>query len=163
MTQNKNFYRSKNDKKFVSYKLRNKKVVGFFTSRGFNVRLIGEDNPKIVIDDKSLLSCVAKESQLMFYKTFSSGNITKSYNLKDDLFVTDFELGEVIGMCEQHPVYRIRLKDTQLCIVGYNYDEDHDIRYPVFAVSVPWLYLTIEDAEVEKDRLLTEGYNVEVI
>jgi hypothetical protein len=159
----KNMYKTRPEKSVNSFKMRNKKLVGIFTSRGFNIRLIGEESPKIVLDDKSLLSCTIKDFQLVFFKSFSSNNVLKSFNFKNDVYISDYELGEVIRMCEQQPVFRLQLKRTQLCIVGYNFDEDKELRYPVFAVSVPWLYLTKEDADVERTRLLEEGYEVEVI
>lgn len=161
MTQSNRFQRLKNGKNVNVF--RNKKLVGIFTSKGFNVRLIGEETPKIVLDDKNLISCSVKDFQLFFLKSFNSNNVLKSFNFKNDVYISEYELGELMRMCEQQPVYRIRLKNTNLCIVGYNFDEDKDIKYPVFAVSVPWLYLSLQDAEIESNRLITEGYNVEVI
>ncbi|NJK86539.1 MAG: hypothetical protein HC906_11790 [Bacteroidales bacterium] len=146
-----------------SLKFRNKKLVGIFTSLDINIRLIGEDNPKIILNDKCLISCVIKDFNLFFLRSFNDNNAIKVFDFKNDSYISEYEINELIGMCEQQPVFRIRLKGTDLCIVGYNFDEEKDIKFPVFAISVPWLYLTLEDAELEKDRLTAEGYDLEVI
>ena len=145
---------------------RNKRLLGFFTSKGYNVRLIGGESPMVVLDDKYIISCFVNNFVLHFLKRFGSNMIIKSFDLKKEIFPTKYELDEILNMCELLPAYRIKLKGLDLNLVGFNYLKDDEgiilKKYPVFAKHHPLIYTDLSNAEKVDDILSQQGYDVEI-
>lgn len=152
---------------FEKIRSRNKKLLSFFTSKGLNVRIVGEKEPMIILDDKLLLSCFINGTTLHFLQSPGSGNVVKSINLSKEIFFTDFELNEVLNTCTHMPVYQLRMTNTDLKLVGFNNtDEDEGERtkrYPVFALHRPFIYTDLEKARKVHESLINQGYNVEIV
>jgi hypothetical protein len=145
---------------------RNKRLLNFFLSNGFNVRIVGdEQKPAIILDETSVLSCYVKNFDLFFTKAPFSDEIVHQFKLKHDPEVTPAEIQEVIDLCQHRPVYKIRIIDTDLYLTGYNYlnSEDGVGRYPVFAKHRPKVYFDEEYANKLAQSLNEEFYNLEVI
>lgn len=145
---------------------RNKRLLNFFISNGFNVRIVGdEQKPAIILDETSVLSCYVKNFDLFFTKAPFSDEIVRQFKLKHDPEVTPAEIQEVIEICLHRPVYKIRIVETDLYLTGYNYlnSEDGVGRYPVFAKHRPKVYFDLEYATKLAQSLNEEDYNLEVI
>ncbi len=145
---------------------RNKRLLNFFISNGFNVRIVGdEQKPAIILDETSVLSCYVKNFDLFFTKAPFSDEIVRQFKLKHDPEVTPAEIQEVIEICQHRPVYKIRISDTDLYLTGYNYlnSEDGVGRYPVFAKHRPKVYFDLEYATKLAQSLNEEDYNLEVV
>lgn len=145
---------------------RNKRLINFFVSNGFNVRIVGDDQkPAVILDETSVLSCYVKNFDLFFTKAPFSDEIVRQFKLKHDPEVTSLEIKEVIDSCQHRPVFRIKLKDSDLYLTGYNYlnSEDGVGRYPVFARHRPKVYFDMEYAQKLAHNLMEEGYDLEVI
>lgn len=145
---------------------RNKRLIHFFVSNGFNVRIVGdEQKPAVILDEIQVLSCYVKNFDLFFTKAPFSDEIVRQFKLKHDPEVTSLELQEVIGLCQHRPVYKIKLKGTDLFLTGYNYlnSEDAIGRYPVFAKHRPKVYFDLDYAEKLASNLKEENYELEVI
>jgi hypothetical protein len=145
---------------------RNKRLLGLFTAKGYNVRLIGGESPMVVLDDKYIISCFVNNFTLHFLKRLGSNKIIKSFDLKKEIFLTKYELDEILNMCELFPAYRIRLNSMDLYLVGYNCLKDNEgvilKKYPVFAKHHPIIYADLSNAEKVDDILSQQGYDVEI-
>ncbi len=148
-------------------KNRNKKLLSFFTSKGLNVRIVGEKDPMIILDDKFLLSCFINGTTLHFLKSPGSGTVVKSVNLTKDVFFTDYELDEILSICEHLPVYQLKLVNSDMKLVGFNISDDEDDelarKYPVFALHRPFIYVDPEKAKKVHENLTNQGYDIEII
>ncbi len=145
---------------------RNKRLKSLFSRNGVNVRLVGdEQKPAVIMDESVVLSCYVKNFDLHFTKEPFSDEIVKTVKLKHDPDITRFELQEVIELCKHRPVFRIRIKNTELFLVGYNYlnSEDSVGRYPVFAKHKPKVYFDNSYAEKVAVNLAEEGYDIEIV
>lgn len=145
---------------------RNKRLLSFFMTNGFNVRIVGdEQKPAIILDETSVLSCYVKNFDLFFTKAPFSDEVVRQFKLKHDPEVTPGEIQEVIDLCQHRPVYKIRITGTDLYLTGYNYlnSEDGVGRYPVFAKHRPKVYFDLDYAEKLAESLNEENYNLEVI
>lgn len=145
---------------------RNKRLLSFFISNGFNVRIVGdEQKPAVILDETSVLSCYVKNFDLFFTKAPFSDEIVRQFKLKHDPDVTSLDIQEAIDMCQHRPVYKIRLKGTSLYLTGYNYlnSEDGVGRYPVFAKHKPKVYFDAEYAEKLVVSLTEEEYELEIV
>jgi hypothetical protein len=142
---------------------RNKRLVYLFTSNGINVRIVGDpEKPAVIQDEKVLLSCFVKNFNLHFTKEPFSDEIVKVVKLKQEPEITRYELEEVLGQCTHRPVFKLKLANTDLFLVGYNYinSEDSVGRYPVFAKHKPKVYFNLQYAEQVAQNLIDEGYNI---
>ena len=152
--------------KMKSIKIRNNKLLGIFTSNGFNVYLIGFTNPRVVIDNSYLIPCFVNDFTLHFAKSLYSNEMIKSIQLDKEVAVTSYELQEILSMCELQPVYKIRLKNNGMYLVGYNFNRSDDgkvtEKYPVFAMHRPYIYFQLDKAEEDSKFLLNEGYEIEI-
>lgn len=145
---------------------RNKRLLNFFNSNGFNVRLVGDDQkPAVILDETKVLSCYVKNFDLFFTREPFCDEVVKQFKLKHEPEVTSQEIGEAIEMCMHRPVYKIRICGSELFLVGYNYlnSEDGVGRYPVFAKHRPKVYFDLEYAEKLTTSLGEEGYSLEII
>lgn len=145
---------------------RNKRLLSFFTSNGFNVRIVGDDQkPAIILNESSVLSCYVKNFDLFFTRAPFSDEIVRQFKLKHDPEVTSLEIQEAIDSCQHRPVYKIRIKNSDLYLTGYNYlnSEDGVGRYPVFAKHRPKVYFDMEYAENLVQSLSEDSYDLEVI
>ncbi|NJK86270.1 MAG: hypothetical protein HC906_10160 [Bacteroidales bacterium] len=144
---------------------RNKRLKSLFQKCGINVRLVGDDNKPAVIQDESVvLSCYVKNFNLHFTKEPFSDEIVRTVKLKQDPDITQMELIEVIQICKHRPVYKLKLSNCDLYLVGYNYlnSEDAVGRYPVFARHKPKVYFDFEYAQSVAENLRTDGYIIAI-
>ena len=144
---------------------RNKRLKSLFQKCGVNVRLVGDENkPAVIQDESTVLSCYVKNFNLHFTKEPFSDEIVKTVKLKQEPDITRFELLEVLEICKHRPVYKLKLMNTDLFLVGYNYlnSEDAVGRYPVFAKHKPKVYFDFEYAQSVADNLRTDGYQINI-
>ncbi|MFW5762333.1 MAG: hypothetical protein ACOC3T_05170 [Bacteroidota bacterium] len=147
-------------------KRRNKRLINLFTKNGITIRLVGDpQKPAIIKDENLVLSCFVKNFDLNFTREPFSDEIVKIVKLKNEPDITAFELEETLEYCTHRPVYKLRLTDTDMLLVGYNYlnSEDSVGRYPVFAKHKPKVYFDKEYAEDVAKSLVEEGYNIEIV
>lgn len=145
---------------------RNKRLVNFFTSNGFEVRLVGdEQKPAVILNESIVLSCFVKNFDLFFTKEPFSDEIIKQFKLKHEPDATPQDIQDTIDTCNHRPVYKIKISNTDLYLVGYNYlnSEDGIGRYPVFAKFRPKVYFDLEYAEKLTSSLCEEGYLLEIV
>ncbi|MFO7656141.1 MAG: hypothetical protein R6W78_03675, partial [Bacteroidales bacterium] len=71
---------------------------------------------------------------------------------------------EVLEVCKHRPVYKLKLINSDLYLVGYNYlnSEDAVGRYPVFAKHKPKVYFDFEYAQSVADNLRTDDYQISI-
>jgi hypothetical protein len=149
-------------------KARNKRAMEIFTRNGFNIRLHGsEKSPMFILDDQCILSCFVNGNNLYFRPSPDSGDISQSYSLTDNSFITKYEISEFIEQSEHLPIYCIRLAGSKMCLVGFNYlnkEEDvKDDQFPVFALYNPIIFVNLDKAIGISHKLKGQGYNVEVV
>ena len=145
---------------------RNKRLKSLFSRNGLNVRLVGDDQkPAVIMDESVVLSCYVKNFDLHFTQEPFSDDIVRTVKLKHEPEITRMELQETIEGCKHRPVYRVRISDSELYLVGYNYlnSEDSVGRYPVFAKHKPKVYFDRSYAEKVADNLVEEGYDIEIV
>ena len=146
---------------------RNKRAVELFTRNGFSVRLLGNDqSPMFIMDDQYLLSCFVNGNNLHFRPSPDSGEITRSIRLTGDVYLTKYEISELIERSEHLPVYRVQHVDSGMCLVGFNRfdpDDEMDTGFPVFAHYNPIIYINPGKAESVVLDLIEKGYNVQAI
>ena len=145
---------------------RNKRLLRFFTSQGYDVRIVGEaQKPAIVLNEMVVLSCYVRNFDLHFTKEPFSDVIVKSFKLKSEIETSVHELQEAIELSTHRPVYRVKLAGTDLFLVGYNYlnSEDAIGRYPVFAKHKPKVYFDKEYTVRLAESLADEEYSIEIV
>lgn len=144
---------------------RNKRLKTLFSVNGVNVRLVGdEQKPAVIRDEAMVLSCYVKNFNLHFTKEPFSDEIVKTVKLKHEPEIDRHELLQVLDLCKHRPVYKVRLNDTELYLVGYNYlnSEDSVGRYPVFAKHKPKVYFDLEYAQKVAENLRGDQYDIVV-
>ncbi len=144
---------------------RNKRLKYLFAKNGVNVRLVGDDQkPAIIRDESTVLSCYVKNFDLHFTKEPFSDEIVKTVKLKHEPDITRFELEEVLSICKHRPVFKLKLRGTDLYLVGYNYlnSEDAVGRYPVFACHKPKVYFDFEYAQQVAENIRTDDYEIDI-
>jgi len=157
---------------------RNKLLLLFFKEIIFpdkDVMLLGdENNPAVVIDNQTILSCYVKNFTVNFMDKNQKANLVFSVSLNDVLRKTDYPIGQILDWYKQYEhrkIYRLYLEtkneniEPPLLLVGWNYKnkEKKQGKYPVFGEHNPKIYFTKEKAvEVEKE-LKDGGYNVIII
>jgi hypothetical protein len=145
---------------------RNKRLKLFFTVNQINVRLVGDpQKPAIIRDEQEVLSCFVKNFDLHFTKEPFSDEIVRTVKLKSTPELNRREIEEILDACSHRPVYRLKLKNSELFLVGYNYlnSEDSVGRYPVFARHKPKVYFDKEYAEKVAGTLSEDDYEIEII
>jgi len=157
---------------------RNKLLYLFFKEIIFpdkDVVLLGdENNPAVIIDNQTLISCYVKNFFINFMDKNRNANLVFSVKLNDVLRKTDYPVGKILDWYKEYEhrkIYRLYLEtkndntEPPLLLVGWNYKnkEKKQFRYPVFGEYNPKIYITKEKAiEVEKE-LKDGGYNVIII
>ncbi|MBN2349068.1 MAG: hypothetical protein JXJ22_09535 [Bacteroidales bacterium] len=144
---------------------RNKRLKYLFSKNGVNVRLVGDDQkPAIIRDEATVLSCYVKNFDLHFTKEPFSDEIVKTVKLKHEPDITRYELEEVLSICKHRPVFKLRLRGSDLYLVGYNYlnSEDAVGRYPVFARHKPKVYFDFEYAQQVAENIRTDNYDIDI-
>jgi len=145
---------------------RNKRLLRFFTELGYDVRIVGNaQKPAVILNEMVVLSCYVKNFDLHFTKEPFSDEIVKSFKLKNEIEATKHELQEAIELGTHRPVYKVKLKESDMFLVGYNYlnSEEAMGRYPVFARHKPKVYFDREYAEKLVESLKDEGYDVTMV
>ncbi len=143
---------------------RNQRVVELFKHFDMPVRLIGDINtPAIIYKDLYCLCCYVKNFYLVFTdKPFNGENIGQ-IKLTKDIACTKEEIMALLERGEHRLVYKIKVKDTELYLSGYNFlDKDNlDGRYPVFAKFGYKIYFDKDYAQSIVDSYLE--YQLEVV
>ena len=145
---------------------RNKRLKRLFTENGFDIRLVGdEQKPAVILDEKIVLSCFAKNFDLYFTKEPFSDDIVLHVKLTKEITVNQYDIQQAIDASVHRQIYKIKLMDTDLFLVGYNYlnQEDSVGRYPVFARHKPKVYFSYEKAEEIFKLLEQDNYTIEII
>jgi hypothetical protein len=154
------------DNKENDLKKRNRRLLNLFTSNGYQVRLVGDSRPMVVLEEKKIISCSVDDFMLYFLKSPGSENVIKFFDLKKDIFLTKYELDEILNRCELLPVYKIKLKGTDLKIVGFCYLKDNAsitiTKYPAFARYHPYIFANYLIANKAYHDLSEQGYDVEL-
>lgn len=143
---------------------RNARLLSLFTHNNMNVRLVGDpQKPAVIYNEEQVLSCYVKNFDLIFTREPFSEEIIRTIKLKSMPEVTRRELEELIEICTHRPVYKVKLKNCGLYLVGYNYLNSHDGvgRYPVFARHKPKVYFEQAYATKVIAGLVSEGYEVQ--
>jgi len=146
-------------------KRRNKRLLNLFTCHGLSVRLVGDENkPAVILNETTVVSCFVKNFDLFFTSEPFSNDIIKMIKLKQEPEISRYELHETLDMCTHRPVYKIKLKETDLFLVGYNYlnSEDAVGRYPVFAKHRPKVYFDFKYAREVAENLVGDGYTIDI-
>lgn len=145
---------------------RNKWLLRLFTNNGFNVRLVGDvQKPAVVLDELIVLSCYVKNFDLHFTKEPYSEEIVKTFKLKSEPETTKLELQEAIELSMHRPVYKVKMADMDMFLVGYNYlnSDDSTGRYPVFAKHKPKVFFDKDYAVRLAESLIQEGYKIQIV
>lgn len=145
---------------------RNKRLLRFFTSHGYDVRLVGDaQKPAVVLNEMAVLSCYVRNFDLHFTKEPFSDEIVKSFKLKNEIEASKHELQEAIELSTHRQVYKIKLTGSDMFLVGYNYlnSEDAIGRYPVFAKHKPKVYFDKEYAVKLAESLANDKYSIEIV
>ena len=160
------------------YIKRNKLFLLFFKKFIFpdkDVMLLGdENNPAVVIDNQTILSCYVKIFTLNFLDNNQKGSCVFSVKLTDYLKKENYDIKKILDWYkkyEHRKIYRLYLEtkneniEPPLLLVGWNYKnkDKKEGKYPVFGEHNAKIYFTKEKAtEVEKE-LKDGGYNVIII
>jgi hypothetical protein len=152
----------------LSYHQRNLRALAIFNQNGYQVRIIGDDeSPMFILEDRCLLSCFINGNDLFFRLSPDSAEIVHRVNLSKDVYLTKFELTEIMERCEHLPVFRIMDITSQLYLVGFNRltsDDDEIVeRFPVFGRHKPLVYINPDKVDSVADELRTHHYSIEVI
>jgi len=151
---------------------RNSRITEFFNKRGISVQLKGNpQNPMIVLNDSLCLSAYAKNFYLKFLDRPNQGNLVEEIKLTHENIKTypTKKLVELIENNQQTGMFKIRLKNTDLALVGYEHAArdsmplvNGSLLYPVFGTLRPHLYKTEDMAEEVFDKLKSR-YPIEII
>lgn len=146
-------------------KRRNKRLFLFFKDSGVDeIRLIGNENcPAVLYKERFVLSCYVKNFELIFTNQPQQGEEVARIKLHHGARTEKSELIKLLDNCEHRKVYRVKMRDAELYLAGYNFvdKENVDGRYPVFARFNTKVYFDREYAEqICKDY---EDYNLVVV
>lgn len=144
---------------------RNKRLVSLFTKNNVSVRLVGDpQKPAVIMDESIVISCFVKNFNLNFTKEPFSDEIVSTVKLKHEPDITKYELEQILEICKHRPVYKLKLKESNLFLVGYNYmnSEDSVGRYPVFAKHKPKVYFDKDYASDVAKSLISDGYDITI-
>lgn len=142
-------------------KKRNYRLLNFFNKNGFNgeIRLIGDENsPAILYADEYILGCYVRNFDLIFVDAIVDGKEVKRYKLQAVVPAVKQELEELIEKLPSKKTFRIRLKDQNLFLVGWN--KTADGASPVFGKIKPKVYFDKDRAQSVVNSLM---YNCEII
>jgi hypothetical protein len=160
-------YTEKQDPSKKLTETRNLKLLKVFTANGLNVRLIGQDNPMVIWDDRCLISCFVNGNELFFRTSPTSSEIVKKLNLNSTEIISKYELLEVLEMCEHQPVYRIKLSGKKVYLVGFMFSDEGEShlppKFPVFGMHHPLVYINFNKVDEIYKFLLQEGYKVDIV
>jgi len=142
---------------------RNKRLLYFFTKIGISVRLVGDpQKPAIIIDEEFVLSGYVQNFKLHFTDKPFGGKIVRTYILEKEPDVRRNDVLFLLQTYEHGKVSKIKLKGTDLFLVGYNFlylDEGVE-RHPVFAKFKPKVYFKEQSAIKRVSELQDLGYDV---
>jgi len=146
---------------------RNARIIKLFAHYNIPIRLIGEvEKPAIILNDEWLLSCWARNFDLVLNDAPWDGEEMKVIKLTDKV-EPDSEILKDYAFNEKYHrrVFKVVLKGSGLYLAGYNFQNRREStgRYPVFSRINPKIYFTKEKAQQLCDQLAKENYSAEVI
>jgi len=168
---------------------RNIQLLRFFKNIFPNneIRLVGnENNPAVVIDFETKLSCYVSNFDVRFNNKNIKGDVLFEVKLKEkfeDIKVSTKKVGDVVTEIKfdklliddwyknnQHgKMFRVYLEcestQSPLYLVGWNYKNKvtKQGKYPIFAEYEPFVYFTKQKPLEIQEELIQMGYNVIVI
>jgi len=132
-------------------KRRNKRLLTFFKDSGIDeVRLIGNENcPAVIYKERFVLSCYVKNFELIFTDKPFEGTEVARVKLLHGANADKTELIALLDNCEHRKVYRVKVKDVELYLAGYNFldKENSEGKFPVFSRHNPKIYYDKEYAD----------------
>jgi len=149
---------------------RNERLIEFFKTLGYNVRLIGdEQKPAIIFNEKSCLSCFVKNFDLILTDKPFNGNKLKFIKLRNEIEINPELTNSVKDWfinSEHRTIYKIKLNDDNgLYLSGYNFIDQKNGKgkYPVFSRYKPKIYFDSSYAQTICDEYLDDSYDLIVI
>lgn len=155
-----------------SIEKRNNRLLRFFQAiyGPKSVMIIGDPNKPAVIllgenYSASVLSCYVHNFTLIFTDSPSQGDHIHSITLTEKACRNpdSEEIMNVIHNSKHRHVYRVKMKDRNLFLSGYNFIDrtKEETKYPVFSRFGMKIYFNKETAERVAEQF--EEYNLEVI
>jgi len=118
----------------------------------------------VIVDYAVVLSAYVKNFDLIFTDKPFQGKEVLKFKLSPNVKITDVELNAILEKYEHRSVYRVKLPDSNLFLVGYNFKDkektDAENRYPVFAKFGMKIYF--DEAYAQSISATYKDYNLEV-
>lgn len=123
------------------------------------------DNPAIIYNYTTCLSCFVQNFELKFMDRPRDGN--KVYSIFLSETIRDYDVEKILEWfngCEHRKIFRIKLNSIipPFYLSGYNFtDRDNkEGKYPVFSRHNPKIYMSRDNAEKVIEPLREENYDV---
>jgi hypothetical protein len=123
---------------------RNKRLAAFFHHLGLDIDLIGDMETPAVVKEGYCLSCYVHNFNLIFTDHYNQGQELYRTKLQKDQ-ETDIPLiTEWLKTATHRKVFRIRMREQELYVVGYNFqgEVDSSDKFPVFGKYAPKIFFT---------------------
>ena len=134
---------------------RNKYLKRYFSKIEQDVRLIGyAGKPTIVVDNLYCISAHVYRFNLFFTDKIYNGNIITRLRLIEGIYISQDTFNTLLKQMEIKPLHKIKYKDTNLYLSGYNFrdQEKQEDKYPVFSKYNCKLYFKRQNAEEVMDE-----------
>lgn len=150
---------------------RNKRVEEFFKKLDLKIKLIGKiDNPAIVLNNKTVLSCYVHNFYLRFLNKPHNGALLFEHKLLHNYTLTDQHVDLLLDWLknkEHRECFSIKIKNSPLRLSGYNFKNkikgDVNARYPVFSEFGFKLYFDMEHARQIIEMYSKENLKLELV
>lgn len=141
-------------------KKRNNRLLNFFKSINYPVKLIGSsNNPAVILDDSYVLSMHTHNFNLIFCdKPFDSKEIF-CMKLLHEIDIDRNQITELILSSSHRRMYRICEQNSGLFLTGFKFLDKNDESsiYPIFSSKNPKLYFNKENAQSVIDSNAING------
>lgn len=149
---------------------RNRRLLDFFSRLGCKVEIYGNiNNPAIILEEKTVLSCYVKNFYLIFVDQPKNGAELFRCKLLSDLEITSDLTDQFKNWLNDIPhrsAYSIRVVGTSLRLSGYNSTDisrREETRYPVFSQYDFKYYFDKEYAKDIVSKYISEYLEIEVV
>ena len=143
-------YPGRDETKYQVCERRNRYLMDFFAKVRLDIQLIGDpQKPAIIINSCYCLSAYVHNFNLHFTDQPHGGGIVQSYKLNSDYPISHNRFMSLYTNAEQRAVYKIKYKNSDLFLAGYNFVDRKNSRgkYPVFARKKFKIYFSQEKAD----------------
>lgn len=146
---------------------RNKWVLRFFRTILPDKIILANtlDNPAIIYDYRTCLSCFVQNFELKFMDKPRDGK--KVYSILLSEAIRDYDVEKIlewVNNCEHRHVFKVKLNGATppVYLSGYNFldRETQAGKYPVFSRHNPKIYMSKDNAEKVIDSLRADSYDV---